>query len=126
MECASSLPATLEDWKTGRLLRSANVANSKNARKDRNPPRSPRNCYKCHEKGTANIPLPKGGVPTQIPQADGSTVTIAPISATGSSCHNKERDNVHMELQTASGGHESCVVCHGDGRDFAVEKVHAR
>jgi hypothetical protein len=31
-----------------------------------------------------------------------------------------------MEQQTAGGGRESCVVCHGVGREFAVTKMHLK
>ncbi len=84
-----------------------------------------RNCEKCHEKNTFHLPLPKGVLPTLVPQADGSTVAIAPITAACFACHNKEPAMAHMATQTAA-GKESCVVCHATGRGFAVEKAHAR
>ena len=39
--------------------------------------------------------------------------------------HQRNRQ-AHVETLTASNGQESCVVCHGVGREFSVEKVHRR
>jgi OmcA/MtrC family decaheme c-type cytochrome len=85
-----------------------------------------RNCVKCHEKGTYEIPLPPGVLATAIPQADGSVKNVPPITAACTSCHTKEAAKAHVETQTASGGRESCVVCHGKGREFSVQKAHRR
>jgi OmcA/MtrC family decaheme c-type cytochrome len=85
-----------------------------------------RNCLKCHEKGANELPLPAGVIATAIPQADGGVKYIPPIASACGGCHNKEPAQVHMEQQTAAGGRESCVVCHGVGRDFAVTKVHQK
>jgi hypothetical protein len=41
-------------------------------------------------------------------------------------CHTREPAMAHMEAQLASGNRESCVVCHGVGREFSVERVHRR
>jgi hypothetical protein len=29
-----------------------------------------------------------------------------------------------MELMTSASGAESCIVCHGEGKELAVDKVH--
>ncbi len=85
-----------------------------------------RNCTKCHEKGANEIPLPAGLLPTAIPQPDGTVKLLTPIMSACIGCHTKEPAKAHMEAQIAAIGRESCVVCHGVGREFAVEKMHRR
>lgn len=85
-----------------------------------------RNCLKCHEKGANELPLPAGVIATPIQQADGGVKMLTPIISACGGCHTKEPAKAHMEAQVASGGRESCVVCHGVGRDFSVERVHLK
>jgi hypothetical protein len=40
------------------------------------------------------------------------------------SCHDSAAAGAHISANTSSFGVESCEVCHGPGRDFAVEKSH--
>jgi OmcA/MtrC family decaheme c-type cytochrome len=85
-----------------------------------------RNCTKCHVPGANEPPLPAGLLATLIPQADGTIKAIPPITSACIACHTKETAKAHVETLTASNGQESCVVCHGVGREFSVEKVHRR
>ena len=85
-----------------------------------------RNCTKCHEKGANELPLPDGVIATQMPQLDGTTKPLTPIMSACVGCHTKEPAKAHMEAQIAAVGRESCVVCHGAGREFSVEKMHRR
>jgi OmcA/MtrC family decaheme c-type cytochrome len=85
-----------------------------------------RNCAKYHEKGTYELPLPFNLLPTAMPQADGSLRHVPPITAACTSCHAKEAATAHVETQIASGGRESCVVCHAGDREFSVTKAHRR
>ena len=85
-----------------------------------------RNCLKCHEKGANELPLAQGVIPTPIQQADGSVKLLPPIASACGGCHNKEPAQIHMEAQTAAGGRESCVVCHGVNREFSVVKMHMK
>ena len=85
-----------------------------------------RNCLKCHEKGANELPLAAGVLSTPIQQADGGVKLLSPIMSACVGCHNKEPAQIHMLAQTASSGRESCVVCHGAGRDFAVDKMHQK
>ena len=85
-----------------------------------------RNCVKCHVPGANEPPLPAGLLPTLIPQADGTLKAIQPITSACIACHTRETAKAHVETLTASNGQESCVVCHGVGREFSVEKVHRR
>ena len=84
-----------------------------------------RNCVKCHIPGANEPPLPAGLLPTLIPQSDGSTKTLQPITSACVGCHTAEPAKLHMETMTFN-GQESCVTCHGVGRSFAVSKVHQR
>jgi OmcA/MtrC family decaheme c-type cytochrome len=85
-----------------------------------------RNCVKCHVPGANEPPLPAGLLPTLIPQADGTVKAIQPITSACIACHTQETAKLHTETMTAANGQETCVVCHGIGRQFAVEKVHRR
>ncbi|HEY3304063.1 MAG TPA: OmcA/MtrC family decaheme c-type cytochrome [Candidatus Binatia bacterium] len=85
-----------------------------------------RNCAKCHEKGTYELPLSPGVLATAVPQADGSLKNLPPITAVCGSCHTKDPAKAHIETQLASGGRESCAVCHAAGREFSVSKSHRR
>lgn len=61
-------------------------------------------------------------------------LNITPTAAVCSSCHDGGPAKTHMEqqgalfatVQSAITREESCAVCHGPGRDYDVEKVHAR
>jgi OmcA/MtrC family decaheme c-type cytochrome len=85
-----------------------------------------RNCQKCHVPGANEPPLRAGLLPTLLPQADGSTKAVQPITSACLACHTKEAAQVHSETMTSASGQEGCVTCHAVGRTFAVEKVHRR
>jgi len=85
-----------------------------------------RNCLKCHEAGANELPLPEGVLPTAMFQADGSVKHLTPIVSACIGCHTKEPAKAHMEAQIANVGRESCVVCHGSAREFAVDKMHRK
>ncbi len=42
------------------------------------------------------------------------------------SCHDSSDAKAHAALETAPDGTEACGVCHGPGREFAVDVLHAR
>jgi OmcA/MtrC family decaheme c-type cytochrome len=85
-----------------------------------------RNCAKCHEPGANELPLPAGVLPTFIPQADGGVRALSPIMSACVGCHTREPAKAHMDAQIAAVDRESCVVCHGAGREFAVDKMHRK
>ena len=74
-----------------------------------------------------------------VQPASGTTLVNSPISSPCFSCHDTDAAKAHMRLNGGSiyatrasvtvGGKvvngESCLVCHGAGRDFDIKAVHA-
>ena len=82
------------------------------------------NCQTCHVEGAYDLPLPAGLVATTVMQ-EGEVISVSPLIGTVcSSCHDSETAIAHMSLQTTAESVETCVVCHGAGRDFDVVEVH--
>jgi OmcA/MtrC family decaheme c-type cytochrome len=82
-----------------------------------------RNCAKCHVNNSNQLPLPDG-----LADADTPRLFYTPTKPTASAClgcHDEEDAAAHAYQMTAPFG-ESCGVCHEEGKDFAVSKVHAR
>ena len=86
-------------------------------------PGDQRDCAKCHVGTTYTVPLPDGLLPTINPSFFYSPLQPAASACLG--CHNGEDAAAHAYQMTAPFG-ESCPVCHQEGADFAVSKVHAR
>jgi OmcA/MtrC family decaheme c-type cytochrome len=82
-----------------------------------------RDCTTCHLANTYTLPLSKDMSPVKTPR-DYWTPT-APIAAACLGCHDSTEAAAHAYVNTTSFG-ESCVVCHKEGADYAVSKVHAR
>ena len=76
------------------------------------------------ESSTSVAALTRAGRVTELPGL-GRTLEEK-ITSACIACHTKETAKAHVETLTAANGQESCVVCHGVGREFAVEKVHRR
>ncbi|MEO8215550.1 MAG: OmcA/MtrC family decaheme c-type cytochrome [Acidobacteriota bacterium] len=88
-----------------------------------------RNCAKCHVGTSYTLPLP-----TRI----GSVTTLrdyfspqGPATASCLGCHDNRDAAAHAFLNTVTfpGGTtpaEACATCHGTGKDWSVERVHAR
>jgi OmcA/MtrC family decaheme c-type cytochrome len=55
-----------------------------------------------------------------------ATFATPPITSACTACHDQETTVAHAELNTTPAGVETCEVCHGAGKEFAVERVHAR
>lgn len=90
-------------------------------------PTDRRNCVKCHVPNSYLLSnMRKGALPTTVKQGDAVISSIPPIQAACGACHDNEAAKAHIQTQTAAGGRESCVVCHTEGREAAVGKVHAR
>lgn len=81
-------------------------------------------CKACHLEDSYALPLPPDALPTTIRQ-NGRIVSETPPTASAcTSCHEDEAVAGHAELETTSSGVETCNVCHGSGREFAVEAMH--
>jgi OmcA/MtrC family decaheme c-type cytochrome len=83
----------------------------------------PRNCAKCHVNNSYLLPLPDGLIPTKAPRFFYSP--MQPTAAACLGCHNGEDAATHAYVMTTPLG-ESCAVCHQEGADFAVTKMHAQ
>jgi OmcA/MtrC family decaheme c-type cytochrome len=83
-----------------------------------------RDCVKCHVNGSEQIPLPAGLLPVQNPR--GFMKVEGPIAAACLGCHTAQDASAHASLMTSSTLGESCTVCHQEGADFSINKVHAR
>ncbi|MBI2817332.1 MAG: OmcA/MtrC family decaheme c-type cytochrome [Acidobacteria bacterium] len=81
-----------------------------------------RNCSTCHVGNSYQLPLPEGLANTVMPRFFYTPLTPAASACLG--CHDGQATAAHAYLMTAPFG-ESCAVCHAEGADFAVSKVHA-
>jgi OmcA/MtrC family decaheme c-type cytochrome len=86
-------------------------------------PADPRDCSKCHVGNTYTLPLAGGLRATDAPAF--FYTPIQPAASPCLGCHNGQDAAVHAYLNTTSFG-ESCAVCHQEGSEFAVSKVHSR
>jgi OmcA/MtrC family decaheme c-type cytochrome len=88
-----------------------------------------KNCAKCHVGTAYTLPLPTGidSVTTLrdyfTPQGPGTAACLG--------CHDNRDAAAHAYLNTTQFGGtgtpaEACATCHGTGKDWAVDKVHAR
>ena len=83
-----------------------------------------RDCDSCHVGNSQQLSgLPDGLLPTTTPQAWWSP--MQPQAAACLSCHDGDDAAIHAYSNTSFFG-ESCTVCHGEGKEAAVDKVHAR
>lgn len=86
-------------------------------------PTDRRNCTVCHNAGTFLIGSTAGRLPTVTPRSPLNPTP--PISAACVGCHDGAETLAHVAVNSSPFG-ESCAVCHGEGRDFAVSRVHFR
>jgi OmcA/MtrC family decaheme c-type cytochrome len=91
-----------------------------------------RDCEKCHVEGTQLIPpFPGpaiGAIVAHLDPATGNEIVdgrLGPINTVCTACHDGDDAAAHVETMTSDQGVEACPVCHEEGRDFAVSKVHA-
>jgi len=82
------------------------------------------NCENCHLDGTYELPLPEGRLPTYSPAAQ--IEMMPPITAACVSCHDSDDAAAHADANTSANLGESCGACHGDGKTYSVERVHAQ
>jgi hypothetical protein len=82
-----------------------------------------RNCEACHDDGTYQLPLPSGLEAVTTPQALWSP--MLPETASCLSCHDSDAAAVHADSNSTDLG-EACSACHGVGKTYSVDAVHAR
>lgn len=91
-----------------------------------------RNCETCHAEETYLLPLPDDLLPTRLAHLDPATGMeivdghLGPVTSACLSCHDGDAAAAHAETQTGMDGAEACIVCHAEGREFAVSSSHAR
>jgi OmcA/MtrC family decaheme c-type cytochrome len=88
-----------------------------------------RNCAKCHAGNSHLLPLPTG-ISSVTTLRDYFTPQ-GPATAACLGCHDGRDAAAHAYLNTVTfpGTNipaEACATCHGTGKDWAVDKVHAR
>jgi OmcA/MtrC family decaheme c-type cytochrome len=88
-----------------------------------------RNCAKCHTASGFTLPLPTGTQPVITlrdyfsPQGPGTAACLG--------CHDGPDAAAHAYLNTtqfpgSTNPAEACATCHGTGKEWSVEKSHAR
>lgn len=83
-----------------------------------------RNCESCHNEDTYEVPLPDGLLPTYSPASQ--IELMMPTAAACLSCHDSDDAAAHADANTSANLGESCGTCHGNGKTYSVERVHAR
>ena len=87
-----------------------------------------RNCAKCHTSTGFTLPIQPGAANVSTlrdyftPQGPGTAACLG--------CHDNRDAAAHAYLNTvifpgATSSAEACATCHGTGKEWAVEKVHA-
>jgi hypothetical protein len=82
-----------------------------------------RNCEACHVSDSYTLPLNSGLEPVTTPRAQ--FTPMMPETASCLSCHDSDSAASHALNNTSVLG-EACTTCHGTGRTYSVERVHAR
>jgi len=83
-----------------------------------------RKCDICHVDGTQQLPLREGLLATQAPRE--LINPLPPVTGACLSCHRDLSAAAHAELNTSPNLGEACAVCHKEGADFSVDRVHAQ
>ncbi len=82
-----------------------------------------RNCEKCHNPGTEQLPLGDNLLAVNNPR--GWINPTLPTAAACLACHTDKSAASHALANTTTLG-EGCPVCHGPNGQFSVDKMHAR
>jgi len=75
------------------------------------------NCSKCHGNEAWHEPAPRNH-----PSEQGTAVKRWAMVC--NACHDSTDATAHIAVQTDASGNESCGVCHGEGKEWSVERVH--
>ena len=84
-------------------------------------PGDTRNCAACHFNGSQSTPA---GI-NDVRDPQGFINPVKPITSACTGCHVTQPASSHALANTTTLG-ESCLVCHGSDRAFAVDKMHAQ
>ncbi|MCB9641830.1 MAG: OmcA/MtrC family decaheme c-type cytochrome [Myxococcales bacterium] len=87
-------------------------------------PMSLTKCESCHKPGTYTLPIADTRPATKVEQAGLVVSELPPVKSACSSCHTSIESQVHADLHTSTAKIETCVVCHGENRQFAVGRSH--
>ena len=79
-------------------------------------------CDACHVNDSQQVPLGQDRLPVQDPR--GFLNPVGPETIACISCHDNLPAASHALANTSALG-ESCAACHGDGKLFSVNRVHA-
>jgi len=79
-------------------------------------PGGPEQCVKCHGNTSWHAPAARA--------CESASVPVRTWSVSCGSCHSSDAAQAHVAVQTSMAGYESCEVCHGTGKDWAVEVMH--
>lgn len=82
------------------------------------------NCNGCHTNDSQQLPLNHDLLPVMDPQ--GWLNPVRPTSGACLACHDSIEAASHALANTTDLLGESCAACHGDGKEFSVNRVHAQ
>ena len=82
-----------------------------------------RKCDACHVDGSYQLPLPAGLESVTTPRD--TWTPMLPETASCLSCHDGSSAAVHADSNSTDLG-EACDVCHGVGKTYSVDRVHAQ
>ncbi|MBI4469992.1 MAG: OmcA/MtrC family decaheme c-type cytochrome [Acidobacteria bacterium] len=87
-----------------------------------------KDCAKCHVTGTNLLPLAPAHLSTVNPRGSfrGLPDPLLPTAAACTACHDSLDAAAHVGTMTDGGVREACVTCHGEGKEFAVSRVHLK
>jgi len=93
-------------------------------------PGDTRNCAKCHVNTAAYVPPLQTGIASVNTPRDFFSPQ-GPATAACLGCHDNKDAAAHAYLNSATfpgstTPAEACATCHGSGKDWAVDRVHAR
>jgi len=93
-------------------------------------PGDTRNCAKCHVSTAAYVPPLNTGIASVNTPRDYFSPQ-GPATAACLGCHDNRDAAAHAYLNSATfpgstTPSEACATCHGSGKDWAVDRVHAR
>ncbi|MBN2326207.1 MAG: OmcA/MtrC family decaheme c-type cytochrome [Candidatus Omnitrophica bacterium] len=81
-------------------------------------------CMICHIEDVPSLPISSDAEAVFFMDKESNMVTIPPMTAACTSCHDSEEALAHAELNTTQSGKESCSVCHREDRNADIIEAH--